>query len=140
LLQLKKITQNLAATFCQNTLGMELDAPDWELFVLHAHNLAFFSFGSNFEAVGQRLALDYQRMVTRRGKRIRHALEKVFPVMFNQRGLAMHHPIIDHDISAENMADALMAEADAQRWNARAEIANDLVREPGLARRARARR
>src|SRR5256885_1109656 len=75
-------------------------------------------------------------MVTRRGKRIRHALEKVFAAVFDQRGLAMHHPIIDHDISAEDVTDALVAKANAQRGNARAEITNDLVRESRFSRRA----
>ena len=87
---------------------------------------------------GNRVALDDERMIARRGKRIRHALEQIFSVVLNRRSLAVHHAVIHHDFRAERVPDALMAEADAEHRNLRCERADDFVGQAGFARRTRA--
>src|SRR5258706_8654552 len=94
LFQLEEILENLAAALGQDAFRMELNAPDGKLLVPHAHNLTLFGLGSDFETVGKGIALDYERVIAGRGKRVRHAFEKVFAVMLNERGFAMHHPVI----------------------------------------------
>jgi len=39
----------------------------------------------------------------------------------------MHHAVVDDDIAAKDVPDALMAEADAEGRNPRAEGADDLI-------------
>src|SRR5579859_511766 len=76
-------------------------------------------------------------MVAGRGKRVRHSLEQILAVVFNPRCFAVHHPIIYNHFRTEGVADALVAQADAKDRNApAAELADDLVREAGLTRRA----
>ena len=117
---------------------MKLHAPDGKFPVLHAHDFALVGFRRDFQAGGQGVALDDERMIARGRKRIGHALEQVQAVVFDERGFAMHHPVVHDHVGAEGVADALVAEADAEQRNLRPERADDFIRETGLARRTRA--
>src|ERR1043166_6147229 len=111
----------------QNTLRMELHAPDRQLLVLHPHDFPFLSLRRDLQTVGQRIPLNHQRMIARRRKRIRHPLEQILAVVLNQRSLAMHHPVVHNDIASEHVPDALMPKADSQRRNLRAERPDDFI-------------
>ena len=67
------------------------------------------------------VALDDQRMIARRRKRIGHAFEQILAVMLNRRGLAVHHAIIHDHFRAEGVADALVPEANAEERDLLAE-------------------
>ncbi len=69
--------------FGEDAFGMELDAPDREVLVADAHDFAFVGFGSDFEAVGEGIALDDERVIAGGGEGIGYAGEKVFGVVFN---------------------------------------------------------
>ena len=64
--------------------------------------------------------------------------KRSFAIMFNGGCLAMHHAVIDHDVAAEDVADALMAEAHPERRDVCAETADDLVGQTRFTRRTRA--
>src|SRR5579862_9490768 len=106
---------------------MKLNAPNGKLLVLHAHDFALIGLGCDFQAVGQGISADDQRMIARRGEWIWHAFKKVLAVMLYRRSFAMHHPVVHHNISTENMANALVAQADAQRRNTGAERSDDFI-------------
>src|SRR5258707_6301193 len=98
---------------------MKLHAPNRKLLMLHAHDFTFVGLGRNFQTIRQSVALDYQRMIARGGKRIRHTLEEILSVMLNERRFAVHHSVIHNDVAAENVPDALMSETDAERRHLR---------------------
>src|SRR4051812_11492573 len=60
--------------------------------------------------------------------------------MPNRRSLPMHHSIIDDDLAAESMPNALMPQTDAENRNLAAKPSNHLVGQPTLPRRAWPRR
>src|SRR5688572_21528821 len=94
---------------------MKLHSPNRQSLVAHTHDFALIGFRRDFEAFGQRVALDHERMITSRRKWVGHSLEQFASVMPNGRGLAVHHAIIDHHIRAKRVANALMPETDAER-------------------------
>src|SRR3974390_842597 len=100
---------------------MKLHAPDWGLFVPYSHDLTLLSLRGDFQAVGYAGALDDQRMVAGGGEGIGHALEQVLAVVLNERGLAVHHAVVDDHIASENMTDALVPQADAEGGDLRPE-------------------
>ncbi len=106
---------------------MELHSPNGELLVSDAHNFAFLGFRGDFQAFRQRLALDHQRMVTRRRKRIGHGFKQILSVMFNERSLTVHHTVIHHDVPAKNMSNTLMSQTNAERRDLRTESADNFI-------------
>ena len=124
----------------QDAFRMKLHAPDGMLAMPHSHDLAFLGLGGDLEAVRKRVAFDDQGVVARRHKRIGHPLKQVLAVVFNRRSLAVHHAVIDDDFRAEDVADALMAQANAEKRRGWPEGADDLIRQARFARRTRSRR
>ena len=119
---------------------MELDTPYGKLFVFNPHDLAFVGLSGYFEAVREAVAANNEGMVSSRGKWVGHALEQVLAVVLNRGGFSVHHAVIHDHIRAEDMTDALMSEADAQRWDLGAECADNFVGQTRFARRTRTRR
>src|SRR5437016_1633875 len=119
---------------------MELDPVNWEFAVLQSHDFAFRCFGRDLEARWQSFAPDDKGMVTRRLERIGKLGENAGVVVPDRRSFSMHQALRRDDLAAENRADALMAEADAEDRHLRAELANDFVADPSVLRPARARR
>src|SRR5690606_6731222 len=91
----------------------------------------------DFEAVGQRLARDHQRVVTRGVEVVRQTGEHTTALVPDARGLAMHDGLGPHHLAAVALAQALVTEADAENRRARAQLADQLDRNTGLVRRAR---
>src|SRR4051794_26061126 len=79
-------------------------------------------------------------MVPRRFEWIWQASEHPVPVVLDRRGLAVHQPIRANHIAAENMADALVAEADTQQRRRWAEAPDHVIGNTRFSRRAGARR
>src|SRR5207249_1804268 len=84
-LTVNEVLQHLTPDLGQNAFGVELHAPVGKLLVLHYHDFAFVGLSSDLEAIGQRGAVDHQRMIARGRKRIGHAFEQIFAVMLNLR-------------------------------------------------------
>jgi hypothetical protein len=71
----RKVFEEFVAGFGGDRFGMELHAFEGEFPVAHAHDLAVVGPGRDFEAVGQGLAADRQRVVAHHGQRIGQAGE-----------------------------------------------------------------
>src|ERR1017187_2826896 len=134
--ELEEIGENGFAFLGEDGLGVELDAPDGKLPVANAHDFAFgFGFGSDLEGVGECVALDKKRVITGGGERIGKADEKVATIVINLRCFAVHEAFGTDDFAAENMAHALMPEANTKRGDGRPKHLDDLVGEAGFAGR-----
>ena len=101
---------------------MELDAFDGIFAMPDAHDFAFCGFRRDFQAGGQRVALDNEGMVARGFKRLRQAAKYALALVLNQRCFAVHNAVIAHHVAAERRADALMPQAHAEN--------RDFAREP----------
>ena len=66
-------------------------------------------------------------MIARGRKWIGHAFEQVLFVVFDERRFAVHHPVVDDDLGAKGMTDALMAEANTQQGNLWTKGPDDVV-------------
>ena len=118
---------------------MELHALDRELAVAQAHHQPVLGLGGDLEHVGHRVAGDDERVVARRGERVRQPGEHAGVRVADLRRLAVHHVRRAHDRAAVQLADALQAEAHAEHGDAPlAEVPDRGVREPGVGRAARA--
>ena len=99
----------------QDRFGMELHAFDRQRPVPHAHDHAIVGLRRDLQFIGQRGALDDQRVIARRIERIRHTLVQRGPVMPHARCPSVHQRRRMDDGPAERRADGLMAEADAEQ-------------------------
>ena len=68
----------------------------------------------HLEAVGNRVGVDDERVVPRGLEHLGQVLEHAAPVVVDRRRLAVHDLGRAHDPPAEDLADALVAEADAE--------------------------
>ena len=82
---------------------MELHALDGERAVAQAHDLALRGPRGDLEAVGQRRALDDQRVVARRLERARQPREDARAVVLDRRGPPVHQPRRAHHLAAERL-------------------------------------
>ena len=67
--------------FGQDTLRMELDAPDGKLPVSEAHDLAFLGLRRDLKAFGDGIAPDDQGVIASGRERVWEALEKILFVV-----------------------------------------------------------
>ena len=98
-----------------------------------AHDDAVVGLGGDLEHVGHRGPVDDERVVAGGLERVGQPGEHAGVVVADQRGLAVHDLGRPHDVAAEHLADALVAEAHAEAPGARpAKCADDLVRQAGV--------
>src|SRR5713226_1635320 len=108
----------------EDRFRVELHPLHGEFFMPHSHNFFIFGPGGNLQAIRQACALDHQRMIARGGKTIRQIFEYSLSGMVNQRSLAVHELPGAHDFAAIGLADTLVAETNAEDWNAAAKLAD----------------
>ena len=106
---------------------MELDAFDgWSRsLVTEAHHHAVLEPCGDRPVCGDRLTFDDQRVVSRRLKRIRQTVEHALIVVMYRRRLAMNRNLAPVDDHAMKIPDGLVAQADAENWDAASEPIND---------------
>ena len=107
---------------------VKLHAPHRIFLMADAHDFAFLRLGGNFQAIGNRLPFDHQRMIPRRRKRVRHILEQSAPIMFDLRRLAVHDAVINNHFPAKGITDALVPKANAKKRRLRPKCADDVKR------------
>src|SRR5215207_889965 len=112
--EFQKVGQQALALGGEDGLGVELHALNLKAAVAQAHDDAVGRRGRDFEAVGQTLALDDERVVARGGE-------------------AVFEPL-------EDLPDGLVAQADAEHRHVTGERADHLQRHARLVRRPRPRR
>ena len=115
---------------------MELDAVQRPGAMPHAHDFAFVGPGADDEiGIVERLAADNEAVIARRLERIGQAAKNTLVIVMNGRSLAVHDAFVAHHFAAENVADALMSQANAEDRHVGGEAAQHLVGDAGLARR-----
>src|SRR5215207_5101987 len=139
-LELQKVGQQALALGGEDGLGVELHALDLEAAVAQTHDDAVGRRGRDFEAVGQTLALDDERVVARRGEAVFESLEDRPAVVANLGRLAVDGLGAAHDAPAEDLPDGLVAQAHAEHRHVTGERADHLQRHARLVRRPRPRR
>lgn len=117
---------------------MKLHAVDGQLLVLQAHDLALVipGHGGDLQAVRESVALHQQGVITGGCEGLRQVFEDGLAAVLDDGGLAMHQAPGADDIAAEDMADALMAQADAEDRRALAKGLDDVATDACLLRRA----
>ena len=133
----QEVLEQAVAARGEDRLRVELHALDRQLAVAQAHHDAVVGLGRDLQHVGHRLPLHDQRVVAGRLERARQTLEHAGVVVSDERGLAVHDLRRPHDLAAEDLADALVAEAHAEDRDPPGEGADHLVRQPGVGRGAR---
>src|SRR2546423_660860 len=102
---------------------MELDAENRMFAMLEPHDLALFGASGD----GQRRILiqfDDEGVVARGAEPIGEASENPFPAVADLGGFAVKRPLGADNSSAESLADALVAEADAENGELARKLAN----------------
>ena len=93
---------------------MKLNAMNGVLLVFESHDFLLGSPGGDFEAIGECIALDDERVVAGSFERIWQAGEDAGAIVVNGRGLAMHEAVCADYIAAVDLTDRLVAETDSQ--------------------------
>src|ERR1700687_5133235 len=119
---------------------MKLHAFDREFLVSEAHDFVFGGARADFQNGRERIGIDDQRMIAHRVERTREASEDRIAIVNHRRSLAMHQARSAHNLAAEHLSDALMAEAAAENRPSAPHLAQYLQRDPRLGRSARSRR
>ena len=139
--QIEEILQQCRPFNGEETFGMKLDAVQGPGLVADAHDLPFGRPRGDFEVrVLKRLAPNDEAVIAGGVERVRQAGEDPSAVVVDGGHLAVHDPGIADHLAAERMADALMAEADAERRHGRGKAAENVIRHAGLIGRTRPRR
>ena len=109
---------------------------DGEFLVLQPHDGAVFGFGRDFEAVGESVTLHDEGVVAGCLKRGLDAGEDTFSLVMNKRGLAVHEFAGSDDITAKDLADTLVTEANPEEGNVFSKFPNYIATDSGFSRGA----
>src|SRR6202158_3288859 len=134
--EIEKILQNGLAVLGGDAFGMELHAVHRMLLVRHRHHEPVVGLGGDFELGGHAIALDDERVITRRLERRVDAAQHPFTLVLDGRELAVHGNGGAHPVAAIGAADRLVAEADAENRHAVAEPLDEFERNTGFFRGA----
>ena len=98
-----------------DAFGVKLDSVYGVVLVLQAHDDAVFGFGGDIQRIRQAVPFHNQGMVARGRERGRQVFEHAFSCVQDVGDFAVHGRGCADDPAAENLADALMAETDAEK-------------------------
>src|SRR5690606_5188938 len=137
----QEILQECVPVLGQDGFRMELHALHRMLAMAQPHHfldaaVLVLGPGRHFQALGQRVLVDHQRVVARGLVAIGQPCEHALAPMPDRRGLAMHDPARADDLAAVHLADGLVAQAYAQDRDPWPEFADDVHRHSGFVRRA----
>ena len=126
-LHLQEVFQQPFAILGEDGLGMKLDAVDGEIPVAQAHDLGFvvIAKGSDLQAGWQGVALHEQGVVARGGEWLGQAFEDGLALMTDFGNFTMHEAVCPHNFTTKDVADALVPETYAKRWDAGSELLDD---------------
>ena len=116
----------------QTRLGVELYAVDGQFAVGEAHDFAFGGFGGDFEAGRKGFAFDDEGVVAGGFEGAGEAGEDILAGVEDGGGFAVHEAGGADDFAAEDLADALVAEADSEDGDFSAEFADGVATDAGF--------
>ena len=131
-LRIQKILKHLLPVLGEDGFGVELDAVDWQVAVGEAHDFAFGGFGGDFEAGGEGFAFDDEGVVAGGFEGAGEAGEDILAGVEDGGGFAVHEARGADDFAAEDLADALVAETDAENGDFSAEFADGVATYAGF--------
>ena len=135
----EEIGQQGRARHGQDGLGMELHPLDAQGAVAQSHDHAVGRGGRDLQLVGHRVGLHHQRVVAGGDEGIGQAGEDALPVVVDLRGLAVHQMRGGHDAAAVGLADALVAQADAEQRDLPGQLPDSRQADPAVFGPARSR-
>lgn len=109
----QKVCQHLFAVLGEDTFRVKLDAVDGQGLVAQAHHLPFRGEGGDLQHVGQGLLHD-QAVIAGGVEGAGQPFEETAPLVMHRADLAVHQPGRPIHHAAEDVADALLAQADSQ--------------------------
>ena len=130
------VAQQVVAHCGHYGFRVELDALYRQGFVADAHNQPVVGPGGYFQAVGQGFGVDDQAVVADGLKGVGQAGEYALAVVVDRGGFAVPDFAGPVHGGAVGVADALVAQADAQHRQPRPEMADDVVGDARLPGRA----
>src|SRR2546423_5653932 len=113
---------------------MKLHALDLHLAMAQTHDDAVGRGRGDFEARGQCLALDHQRMIAPGLETIVEPFKDGLPVVTDLRRLAMYEARRTHHAPTESLPDSLMPQADSKQRHAPREMLDHRERHSRLTR------
>src|SRR5437764_3578017 len=128
--EIQEVLQQILTALGEDRLRVELHAPDRIAAMTHRHDRAVRRRGRDLQAFRQAGGVDCERVVAHDVERVGQPPEQLTSVMANARDLAVYHRGGAHDATAVDLANALVAQADAQRGYARPQPANGLNGDP----------
>ena len=115
---------------------MELDAVDGVVAVADGHHHAAVGVRGDVQYIGHGLGRGAQRVVADRRERTRQTFKDARPVVVDLRGFAMHQLGSARDHAAEGFGDRLVSKAHTENRDRRSQRADELYRDPRVARHA----
>ena len=112
--KIEEIGEELMPVLRGDALGVELHAVHGIALVLQAHDHAVGGLRGDLQHVGKARPLDHEGVVARGGEVLRDAGKHALAAVMDLRQLAMHQGRRAHHAAAIDLADGLMAEADAE--------------------------
>ena len=123
----QKVGQQRMTLLGEHAFGVELHPLNvGEIAVAQAHDRAVVEPGGDLEAVGQRLALGDQAVVSGGGERVGQTLKHALAAVVHRRGFAVHQLLCPHHLAAIYLGDRLVAQAHAQGGDGGAELLQHL--------------
>src|SRR5881394_271826 len=115
---------------------MKLHAFDLHRAMTQAHDYSIMRARGNFKTIRQAININYQGMITSRGKILVESREDGPAIMKYGRRFPVEEPGSAHHASAKRLSDRLMAETHAQDRNLSAEMFDDIQRYSRIVGRA----
>ena len=116
LTEFQEVLQDHNSFFGGKGFGMELNAPNGEVFVSDSHDFPFVRMSGDGKAIGQRRGFHDKRMIAGRDERGGKILEQVRPIVPDGGSLAMHQFGRADDFPPEGLPNALVPEANPEKW------------------------
>src|SRR5437588_12642804 len=130
--------EELFARVGEDGFGVELHAFDLVAAVTEAHDDAIVGFSGDGELAGQRFSFDDERVVAGRGERVGQLAVNILAVVMDFAGFAVEELWGANDFPSKRGANSLMAQANAENGKFPGESFDQLDRDTGFLRLARA--
>ncbi len=99
------------------------------------HDIVFGSPCRDIKVIAHRRSIHDQRVVTRRGDRIRNSPKDSRTIVVNVGSLAMHGAIVPADSHAVHLRDDLMSKAHSEHWDFARCLPHQILADSSLGRR-----
>jgi len=127
--EFEEVFQEFLVVLGEDGFGVELDAVDWGFLLGDAHDFAFFGPSGDFEAIGQGLAFDDERVISGGLEGTGFVGEDALALVEDGRGFAVHWTIRADDSAAIDLADGSVAEAHSEDGGGGSNFADEVQRD-----------